>query len=105
MYFYFSEPVNNIVIKFETIPTNSSFIITYEEIPSDYFDEVVFTVLNNVQRKPKSAVNKQVEFISLDAGTLYTVKVHTVSGGEKSEIKSLQAQTCKFIYDSILKLI
>ncbi|XP_060557126.1 tyrosine-protein phosphatase 10D-like isoform X3 [Ruditapes philippinarum] len=88
-----TKPVNNIAIKFETIPTNSSFIISYEEISNDYFDEIVFTVLNDVHRKPKAADNKQVEFTSLDAGTLYTVKVQTVSGGEKSEIKSLQAQT------------
>jgi hypothetical protein len=102
--FFISEPVNNIAIKFETIPINSSFSISYEEISNDYFDEIVFTVLNDVHRKPKAADNKQVEFTSLDAGTLYTVKVQTVSGGEKSEIKSLQAQTCEFTVVGILEI-
>lgn len=98
--FLFSEPVNNIVPKFEEVPTNSSFIITYEEPGSDYFDDIIFTLSGTKTEltKPKADLDKHVEFTSLIAGTLYTVEIQTVSGGEKSDIETVQAQTCEFCF-------
>ncbi|XP_052243600.1 tyrosine-protein phosphatase 10D-like isoform X2 [Dreissena polymorpha] len=90
-----TKPINNVSSKFVKQPTNTSFIIDYSFGESDIFDEIVFTLTspNLVIRRSKSDTPNQVEFSSLMPGKLFTVEVHTVSGEEESETKTVKAQT------------
>ncbi|CAL1528917.1 unnamed protein product [Lymnaea stagnalis] len=82
-----TKPLMNSLLK-EDSSTNSSITLSYTVMEADTFDQINFTLLNHqfvdFVVKEKTDRSRKVTFVSLAAGTKYTVQAVTVSKSETS---------------------